>query len=333
MKKPEPATDDHAVASRALQDEARMWLRRLTSGSATQWDAQAFKRWQHSSPAHQQALDEAKRQWQMLPPVIGDLLRSDPQAAAFHERSLRKPRMGRRAFLGAAAGMASAAVAAVIYPPLGLWPALSEWDAEYRTATGEQRELQLADRVSVTLNTQTSARRQLTGNDTTGLELIAGEAAIDVANTGRGFSISAGNGRSVADSGRFEVRRREHKVCVTCIAGSVRVEHPAGSRVLQARQQTVYDAAAISGIAAIDTTVVSAWRRGQLIFQQTPLAQVLEEINRYRAGRVVLLADAVRGSAVSGRFAIAELDAALLQIQHSFDLHARTLPGGVLILS
>ena len=333
MKKPEPITDDHAATSRALQDEARMWLRRLTSGSATQWDAQAFKRWQHSSPAHQRALDQAKRQWQMMQPVIGDLLRTDPQAAALHERSLRRPGMGRRAFLGVAAGMASAAVAAVVYPPLGLWPGLTEWDADYRTATGEQRELMLADRVSVTLNTQTSARLQLTGGETTGLELIAGEAAIDLANPGRGFSISAGNGRSVADSGRFEVRRWEHKVCVTCIAGSVRVEHPAGSRVLQARQQTVYSAAAISGVAAVDASVVSAWRRGQLVFQQTPLAQVLEEINRYRTGRVVLLDDAVRNSAVSGRFAIAELDAALLQIQHSFDLHVRTLPGGVLILS
>jgi len=70
-----------------------------------------------------------------------------------------------------------------------------------------------------------------------------------------------------------------------------------------------------------------------LVFKQTRLADALEEINRYRSGRVVLLKDAARDKPVSGRFAIASLDLALWQLQEAFELRARSLPGGLLVLS
>lgn len=60
---------------------------------------------------------------------------------------------------------------------------------------------------------------------------------------------------------------------------------------------------------------------------------MLSEINRYRPGRVVLMNQAVQNGPVSGRFLIASLDSALAQLQQMFDLHARRLPGGVLVLS
>ena len=106
-----------------------------------------------------------------------------------------------------------------------------------------------------------------------------------------------------------------------------------GARTLQAGQQVVYDAASIGGATGVQGADVSAWRTGVLVFRQTPLAHVVAEINRYRPGRVVLLARGLADRAVSGRFAIASLDTVLVQIQRSYDLSARSLPGGVLVLS
>ncbi|MNL12894.1 fec operon regulator FecR [compost metagenome] len=240
---------------------------------------------------------------------------------------------GRRAFLGAAASVAAIAGMAVVYPPLGLWPAPDEWDVDDRTATGEQRSLALSDGVEVTLNTRTSVRRQTDGDRTVGLVLVHGEAAIDLAGGGRSFVVVAGVGRSLAESGQFEVRHLEGKVCVTCVEGTVRVEHPAGVRQLQARQQTIYHATSVSGISRVEPQAVPAWRLGVLVFNQTRLTDAIEEINRYRPGRVMLVNDTVRNKPVSGRFAIASLDLALWQLQEAFDLHARSLPGGLLVLS
>ncbi|MDF3837878.1 FecR domain-containing protein [Cupriavidus basilensis] len=333
MKTPVPLVIDYPVPPDVLREEARIWLSRLVVAEVKQVDLQAFKRWQRTSPAHAEAFEEAKRQWQAMKPVLGELLRSEPKIAARHERMVNGQSLGRRAFLGAAVSVVAAAGIAVAYPPLGMWPSPDEWNAEYRTATGEQRDVALGERVSVILNTQTSIRRQVADGEIVGMELIAGEVAVDLVAARSAFAVVAGTGRSLADSGRFEVRRLEGKVCVTCIEGAVRVEHPAGVRMLQARQQTVYSASAVSGVTNIDVANVSAWRKGELVFRQTPLARVLDEINRYRPGRVVLMAKSRRESPVSGRFPIAVLDEALLQIERTFGLGARSFPGGLLVLS
>jgi transmembrane sensor len=324
--------DARTLSSAELEEQAWAWLSLLTSGQANVQDAERFRHWVRSSPAHQAAYNEAMVRRSAFKAEAKTLLRVAPDAAASHARALRgKPQANRRAFLGAAIGAAAAGVA-VVYPPFGWWPAAAEWRADYRTATGEQRTLALADSVGVTLNTQTSIRRQIAEGETVGLDLIAGEAAIDVNRT-KPFTVTAAAGRSVAESGQFEVRNLDGKVCVTCIAGAVRVEHAAGMRSLRARQQAIYDADSIGDTVDIDPAAVSAWRKGALLFKQTPLAAVVDEINRYRPGRVVLLNRSVRNKAVTGSFPIKSLDVALLQLQRAFGLDARSLPGSVLILS
>jgi transmembrane sensor len=341
------ATRNRADHDDVLHQEARIWLARLSGGDVRQVDLQAFRRWQGKSAAHAEAFDDAKRQWHAMRPAIGEWLRADPEAAARHRRLAShgvRPEVrahgnvlaSRRAFLGVGLGAAAAAGVAAVYPPLGLWPSVGTWSADYRTATGEQRDISLASvagRVDVVLNTQTSVRRQTRDGRTDGLDLLTGEVAVDLASAREPFAVVAGAGRSVAQAGRFEVRYLDGRVCVSCLEGAVRVRHPAGERRLAAREQTVYRDDVIGGVTGVEPAAVSAWRRGELVFRQTPLAKVIDEINRYRPGRVVLLAESRRGEPVSGRFSIAILNEALLQIERSFGLTSRTLPGGVLILS
>ena len=320
-----------------LEQEARVWLRRLTSGDVTEWDAQAFKRWQQRSPAHLEAFRNARRQWEAMGPAIGKLLHDNRDVATLHARSMHAKeavQTGRRLFLRVAGGaLAATAGVAIVHPPLQLWPSLSELQADARTEKGEQRSLALNDRINLALNTQTSVRKEMRNGQASGIHLISGEAAIELRGDGAAFDVVAGTGRSLARDAQFEVRNLKGNVCVTCIRGVVRVEHPRGTVDLMPRQQASYDAESLGPVKAVEVASMSAWRKGELVFRQTPLEQVIDEINRYRPGRVVLAADAVRESAVSGRFSIAALDGALLQLQHSFDLNARRLPGGVLVLS
>src|SRR5450830_79965 len=327
------SADDNADMSDDLHNEARVWLRLLTSTDVKSYDADGFRRWLNISPSHRAAFGEVKQRWDKLEAASRAYLRTHPEAATEHKRALQAPGLGRRAFLGAAVAATAAAGVAVVYPPARLWPAPAEWGADDRTGTGEQRTLAFADRVSVTLNTQTCIRRGEDKRSKSGIDLLSGEAAIDLPARGASFAVVAGAGRSFAQSGSFEVRYLDGKVCVSCIEGVVRVEHPAGLRELKANQQTIYDAVAVSGVARIAPANVSAWRRGELVFNEIRLSDVLSEINRYRPGRVVLMNQAVQNGPVSGRFLIASLDSALAQLQQMFDLHARRLPGGVLVLS
>jgi transmembrane sensor len=338
MKTSTSAGDDRKAshAPDSLEEQAWSWLRLLASGDVKESDLQRFRRWIRTSPAHQAAYSQTRQKWDVMGPLAAASSRRQPETIADHARTQRVQRsrlQGRRAFLGAAAGAAAVAAVAIVYPPFGLWPMPVEWRADYRTAAGEQKTLALADHVDVTLNTRTSARRRMAGGETVGLDLITGEAAVDLKGMGRSFTVAAGAGRSTAEAGKFEVRHLDGKVCVTCIAGSVQLQHPAGVRVLQARQQVIYSADDVSGIAGIDPADVSAWRNGLLVFRQARMSHVIDEINRYRPGRVILMKDAVRNKAVSGNFAIASLDLALWQLQQAFGLRAESLVGGLVILS
>lgn len=330
MKK---SNDQHAVPHDALQEEARAWVRLLTSREVSAWDAQGFQRWLQLSPDNKAAFNEAKRVWAAMKPAAGEMLRTNPAIATTHHQALRPVRLGRRAFMGAAVSAAAVAAVAVVHPPLGLWPAVTEWGADYRTAAGERQEIGRAGHVLVTLNTRTSVRREMDRGELVGLELISGQAAVDLPRSGQRFVVVAGAGRSIVESGRVDVKFLNDKVCVTCLEGAARIEHPSGNRALTARQQAVYDSRTVSQVAGVDPQEVSAWRSGEMVFRNAPLAEVIDEINRYRPGRVVLVNAAARERLVSGRFLITALDTVLWQIEQTYRLEGTSLPGGLLVLS
>ena len=131
---------------------------------------------------------------------------------------------------------------------------------------------------------------------------------------------------------RFELRNLGGTVCVTCIAGSVRVALGGGATLLGPSERLFYDGQGLGQVQRIDPAETSAWRQGSLVFRQTPLAEVVAEINRYRRGRVVLLDGARGASALSGRFEIRDTDKVLVQIEKAFGLTATHLPGNVVLL-
>ena len=81
---------------RASHDrDARNWLLTLTSGAATEADAEAFRAWLRADPGHEAAFAEQKRLWQALGPAVRE-------EAAARATTRRPPLSGRRAFLGGA---------------------------------------------------------------------------------------------------------------------------------------------------------------------------------------------------------------------------------------
>lgn len=282
-----------------IEREARAWIRLIASGQATLREADALRQWCAASERHAQAFAAQRHQAPEL----------------------------------ALAGTAAAAVAAVVAPPLRLWPAWDEWLADYRTDTGDRRQFGLGERVQVDMNTQTSIALRSEQPGALRVELIAGEAAFDGQSSSAALTVVAGRGSAEARGARFELRNLEGTVCVTCLSGSVRVALGKGATVLGPNQRLFYDRRGLGAVQQIDPAETSAWRQGSLVFRNTPLAEVVAEINRYRRGRVVLLDGARGASALSGRFEIRDTDKVLVQIEKAFGLSATHLPGNVVVLA
>lgn len=313
--------------------EAHRWVRRLTSGEATEADAAALRRWCAQSAAHRSAFADARLFWATLEPA-GSALRDDE--ARDDARRRTRQILSRRAMLGGALA-ASVAAAAVIRPPLDLWPSIFELEADYRTGTGEQRQVAIADVASVEMNTRTSLS---VGGHSDGrtVALLAGEASFHVTaaratSDAQPFSVVAAGGTTSATDARFDIRVDGASVRVTCLADRVDVTHATRTVTLAPREQVRYDRTALGDIVTVDPAVASAWRQGLIICNNTPLTEVVAELNRYRSGRIVVLRSEIGRLPVSGRFRIAEPDQALLQLEHAFGIRVRSLPGGLALLS
>ncbi|CAB3960109.1 hypothetical protein LMG7053_06159 [Achromobacter ruhlandii] len=215
-------------------------------------------------------------------------------------------------------------------PPLGLWPAVDELTADVRSGTGEQRRVALAGDASVQLNTQTRINLSRSGSAQQ-IDLLAGE--VELLTAGQPVSLTAGAGRVSTASGCVNVRYTDGQVRVTCLEGSARVSLRQDAMELTAAQQVVLGAGGASGPRRVDPEQVTAWRRGVLQFNNVPLAQVVDEINRYRPGRIVLVSDRLAGSLVQARFSLDQLADAALLIRDAYGAQVTSLPGGIVLLS
>lgn len=305
---PEPSPEDR------LHREARDWLVLLTSGQATAADARALRQWCAQSAEHAQAFERSKVLWHALKPAT---------------EALQAPRhLGRRAFLGGAVA-ASAALFLVRYTVPGGFSGIG---ADYITEVGEQRRFDLGDGVSLELNTQTRiSRRELAGGGQ-GIELLSGEVEV-LARQTTPLKVQAGAGWLSASQARFNLRNTDQSVCVTCLDGALQVDVQ-GQRIrLETGQQLTYSAQHVSAPQTVDTSTVIAWRQQVLVFNDATLSQVIDEINRYRPGMLLLLNPELGKRKVQARFSLDQLAGVALLIRDAYGATCTELPGGVVVLS
>jgi transmembrane sensor len=195
-------------------------------------------------------------------------------------------------------------------------------DQSFRTGVGQQTTVSLPDGSQVTLNTDTVVRtRAEEGRRLVYLE--KGQAYFKVAKDRRHPFVVTAAGRTVTALGTaFDVRVDGHGLKVVLVEGKVRVEslkRPAGASPAAPQQgvlatemgpgsQLVAPDDADWRVTRTDTARETSWLHGQIVIDDKPLREVVEELNRY-SDRKVVLADAELGEAhLSGIFKPGDLD-------------------------
>ncbi|MCH3159064.1 anti-sigma factor VreR, partial [Listeria monocytogenes] len=88
--------------------------------------------------------------------------------------------------------------------------------------------------------------------------------------------VMAGSAWLSASRARFNVRSSGDVCVVTCLEGSVRVEHLGQRLDLQAGQQLTFDERRNGPPVPFDVAEVMAWRERMLVFNDVPLATVID---------------------------------------------------------
>lgn len=218
----------------------------------------------------------------------------------------------------------------------GVFAYLRVWAGTYTTGIGEQRSIALADGSRVDLNARSRIRVHFLENERD-VDLIEGQALFRVAkDKARPFIVTSDGTEVRAVGTEFDVYRRATGTTVTVLEGRVSVVADAAKAIdrlppaslrmsplsgisapptndasrresgaaifVSAGEQVTVTAAEVKAPQRADMVAVTAWTQRQLIFQGAPLADVVEEFNRYNVKPLVIRDTELNAKRVSGVF-------------------------------
>lgn len=300
---PVTGSDPRQVARAAAQ-----WLALLESGGASEGDHVRLQQWRERCASHEQAWQKA----QMLRQRFVEL----PPALAL--ASLDRPPLARRALLKRGLGVA-------LLVPSAWWLSrqlpLEVWRADLHTATGERKQLPLADGSSLQLNTASAVDVDLAARR---LTLVQGEIALKVPGS-EALTLYTHFGQVRVSQSEICVRQERVACQVSVLSGVVQVLPLQGPALtLHAGQQVSLQASGAGPAQAFDSSI-AGWREGVLTAEDQPLGDFLRELSRYRNG-VLRWEPALEGLRVTGSFRLEDTDRvlALLAASLPLEVQART---------
>lgn len=275
--------------------EASAWLARLQRPERSDVVEAAFRSWLAESSAHARAYARVADLWDIIPGAV-----QLDQGKSIAAPARRQP----RGWMPLAAAACGALVVIVAAAAWFQWRALV-----YQTAAGGMEVVMLHDGTRVTLNTDTRLSVDY-GEHERLVTLERGEALFeDVSDPKRPFVVQAAGHQVRALGTTFQVRMDPERLAVTLVDGRVEVSRgsdgkPAAPTLLSPGERLVLRS---DGRAALDhpsLQALTAWQRGEAVFDNVPLAHAVHEINRY-GGTPVRVADPkVAEMRVSGVFAV-----------------------------
>lgn len=316
-------------SAQVLQQAAK-WFVLLRSGEASDEDRNNWRIWLEQDNSHQDAWSYVETISRRFEPVQSDG-RKDAAVAAFH--NARDRLIKRRQILNGVALLAGGGLLGWISIRHELVPdAVLAWNADYRSTTGEIREIAMMDGSRIWLNTasafnadyQTSLRR---------VHLLEGEIFIQTAaDATRPFVVDSKQGRMRALGTRFAVRLEDEVTQLTVFEGAVEVSTAAtgASRIIAADRQVSFSKTAIAEIKPADAAR-EAWIKHILLAEDMSLQDLVKELNRYHHGYLYVVPE-VANLRVLGGYPLHDRDKVLSMLQEVLPIRVkRTMPWWITI--
>lgn len=286
------------------REQAAEWFARVQDAPLSSEQQACFDAWLAQDPLHRDEYDQLGQLWQ-----AADLLpRARLEALCVEDRVSALPR---RRFVQQALA-ASVLAAAVGLGWFGWQQHTLNYHEHLQTGLGERRQVELPDGSHLEINGRTRLDVRFSAGQRD-IHLEQGEVMFSVAHdSSRPFVVDAGHGTVTVTGTRFDVRRDPGQTRVAVEQGSVRVQGQGESKaLLSAGLGAHIDASgAVAVPYKVDATALTAWRSGKLVFTDASLAQVAEEVSRYRE-QPLKVAPTVAALRLSSTFRIDDTDALL----------------------
>lgn len=340
------------AAPPAAERQAAEWFLRRRQRTPDPAQETAFQQWLTASPENAQAFADTQSTWRSFDDhaTLPELVVAREQALA----SVRRVQAKRWANPGGDEPAARRfvrqsrwplAAAALVAISVGvLWKLDLLGGDRYGTGIGEQRTVLLPDSSSMVLDAMTNVRVHYSRGVRL-IEMHEGQAQFDVAaDGGRPFRVRVG-GRTIEALGTsFTVTYIDKRTRIALLDGRVKVgssdadvgaaatpaARSASDRVLKPGDALSIDASGRQMLKEhADPALATAWRQGKIIFQQEPLREAVERLNRYSRVRLQIADPSIDQWPVSGIFGAGDAEAFADALASYFPIQAHRSDGAI----
>lgn len=294
--------------TQAMVEQAALWQARLDDEDSAALDCSEFDAWCASDPLHALAFER----------IQGIDARLCPRGSV-EQIALRH--------MWRAKAVPVWSIVAALLLGAGGWlalqrPGIAIRFAEYRTEPGAQLPVALADGSKLLLDTDSALNTHISSSERR-IELLRGEIHADVAkHRVAPFIVQTVDGTARALGTAYTVRKNAADTVVTVLESNVEVCATAVHTCtrLVPGQRARIDHNGVERLPDVDIASASAWTRGWLAVEETPLPAVLAELNRYRHSPIVFDEKTLAHLDVSGHFPLRDTDRALITLARSLPL-------------
>ncbi len=301
------------------QQAHRLCIKSLT-GQLSETEAEAMKQWLDQSESNRIHFADLKKTWDETTPPILDVKPDMDQAWSRIEKDLfqqarqtgqtpkREAEYHRNILWGLRPAWAVFALVMMVMAATVIWktivsPSLMQ---TVSTANGEIHELVLSDGTQVRLNSGSSiSYRRRFESDQRNVHL-SGEAYFVVAHDARSFSVITDQAVTTVTGTQFNVWAREKETRVIVREGSIDLKSRYDSEhvVTLSRGQTsrVVSNQAPQPPRPIDTDYLPGWINGQLVFEKTPVPEIISELERTYDVSIAVIDSSLQRRTVTAEF-------------------------------
>lgn len=277
---PMPALQPEADADQ----QATQWFIRLQQPKCDPRLREAFALW-CADPHNAQAYAAVQARW----------LRS----AVVPERPRPSPLQLQRSKAGTYLGvlfLLSLAALAYLY-----WPWAQRQASDLHSAPGERRMVKLNEGSSVQLDGASALNLDLRGR-VRQLHLVQGQMYLEVRLDGRAMQVQVADARIEVLGTRLSLGRHAEGGELVVLDGKAMVSQDGDQRLVSAGERVTFGEHGITSVQKVDGKAAQAWRQGQLIARDMPLAEVLQRLASTQGQRVWLLDEQTAHRRISGVF-------------------------------
>ena len=313
----------------SVVDDAARWYARVHAPDCTGRDREQFEVWLRASPDHWRAYADAERTVRRF----DQLLEDDTQLRALADAACGEPMVAARRRWAVPAALAAGVIVALMAVRLGSLGEHSLPAELFATRMDEQRDVTLADSSVVHLDVGSEITVNMT-DSAREITLTRGRALFDVAkDRARPFAVTAGGTRTTALGTKFQIQTSSERVVVVLTEGSVSVARADWEGRLAPGEQLSLEGARTAPVKrSVDTYMATSWSRGRLVFRGTPLAEALEEVNRYSTRKLRLADPSLASLPVGGNFIAGDSELVLSAFVAALPLRSVDSGGGEILL-